>query len=56
MAVEGAAGRSASGTEVTGAVEGTVTDTTGSVLPGVTITAASDALMALPEYVLSRDR
>jgi carboxypeptidase family protein len=30
----------------TGAIEGSVTDTTGAVLPGVTITAASDAHMA----------
>ena len=42
---QGAAGQTVGAT--TGAIEGTVTDTTGAVLPGVTITAASDALMAL---------
>lgn len=39
----------------TGAIDGTVTDTTGAVLPGVTITAGSDALIALRTTVSARD-
>ena len=42
---QGAAGQTVGAT--TGAIEGTVTDFTDAVLPAVTITAASDALMAL---------
>lgn len=38
-----------------GAIEGTVTDPTGAVLPGVTITAASDALMALRTTLSAAD-
>jgi hypothetical protein len=45
LCAQGASGQTVGTT--TGAIEGTVTDTTGAVLPGVTITAASDALMAL---------
>jgi hypothetical protein len=44
---QGAAGQTVGST--TGAIEGTVTDTTGAVLPGVTITAASDALRRLAD-------
>jgi hypothetical protein len=39
----------------TGAIEGTVTDTSGAVLPGVTVTAAGDALMALRTTVSATD-
>jgi hypothetical protein len=35
----------------TGSVSGTITDTEGNILPGVTVTAASDALMGTKTYV-----